>query len=397
MLLGLEYGDQPSDVKQYVGHASEYITELLVSYFDSNNLAYDLTDFSGRSDYGPFLDFGIPAGGLDTGADGIKTEDERHRFGGMVGIQHDPCYHLHCDTIENLSQEALRDMSAAASYGLERLLAAPALGAWLDASTHNEQQLPTAFTKAPHIPQGLEAHVSAVNITRHLEKLQEIAFASGGHRSVGSIGYNRSIEYVRSTLASSTDYLLSSQDFTYTKEVELEPPTLEQMQPSNLAAELVYKSDFMKMTGSAVGSVEAEVAHAANRGCDEADFDGTSFQGMVALIRRGTCTFQIKVQNAVSAGAVAVVMYNSGDDSQHLGVMSGTLGYEAPVPVLFTTYIIGAQSFAVPGSRLKVETHASGKEVLYTSNLCAESNSAIHGAVLLILVVGLLSAVMCRW
>ena len=150
-MLGLEYGDQPSDVKQYVGHASEYITELLVSYFDSNNLAYDLTDFSGRSDYGPFLDFGIPAGGLDTGADGIKTEDERHRFGGMVGIQHDPCYHLHCDTIENLSQEALRDMSAAASYGLERLLAAPALGAWLDASTHNEQQLPAAFTQATQV------------------------------------------------------------------------------------------------------------------------------------------------------------------------------------------------------------------------------------------------------
>ena len=395
-MLGLEYGDQPSDVKQYVGHASEYITELLVSYFDSNNLAYDLTDFSGRSDYGPFLDFGIPAGGLDTGADGIKTEDERHRFGGMVGIQHDPCYHLHCDTIENLSQEALRDMSAAASYGLERLLAAPALGAWLDASTHNEQQLPAAFTKARLVgPESLNGHVSAVNITRHLEKLQEIAFASGGNRSVGSIGYNRSIEYVRSTLASSTDYLLSSQDFTYTKEVELEPPTLEQVLPS--AASLVLDTEFNKMSGSGSGSVEAEVAHAANRGCDEADFDGTSFQGMVALIRRGTCTFQIKVQNAVSAGAVAVVMYNSGDDSQHLGVMSGTLGYEAPVPVLFTTYIIGAQSFAVPGSRLKVETHASGKEVLYTSNLCAESKSAIHGAVLLILVVGLLSAVMCRW
>jgi len=273
---GLEYGDQPSDVKQYVGHASEYITELLVSYFDSNNLAYDLTDFSGRSDYGPFLDFGIPAGGLDTGADGIKTEDERHRFGGMVGIQHDPCYHLHCDTIENLSQEALRDMSAAASYGLERLLAAPALGAWLDASTHNEQQLPTAFTKAPHVPQGLEAHVSAVNITRHLEKLQEIAFASGGHRSVGSIGYNRSIEYVRSTLASSTDYLLSSQDFTYTSQMDLEPPTLEQVLPS--AASLVLDTEFNKMSGSGSGSVEAEVAHAANRGCDEADFDGTSFK-----------------------------------------------------------------------------------------------------------------------
>ena len=31
------------------------------------------TDFSGRSDYGPFIAAGIPAGGLFTGAEGIKT------------------------------------------------------------------------------------------------------------------------------------------------------------------------------------------------------------------------------------------------------------------------------------------------------------------------------------
>ena len=119
------------------------------SYFDVNNLAYDLTNSNGRTDYGPFLAFGIPTGGLTSGADGVKTEEELHRFGGMAGALHDPCYHSHCDTIENLSQEALSVMAAAASYGVERLLAAPELRAWLDTSTHNDHQLPWALEVLP--------------------------------------------------------------------------------------------------------------------------------------------------------------------------------------------------------------------------------------------------------
>ena len=39
----------------------------------------------GRSDYGPFLQFGIPAGGLDSGAEGIKTDKDPLRKLGMAG------------------------------------------------------------------------------------------------------------------------------------------------------------------------------------------------------------------------------------------------------------------------------------------------------------------------
>ena len=42
-------------------------------YFASQGLATDPTAFDGRSDYGPFIAAGIPAGGLFTGAEGIKT------------------------------------------------------------------------------------------------------------------------------------------------------------------------------------------------------------------------------------------------------------------------------------------------------------------------------------
>ena len=64
------------------------------------------TDFSGRSDYGPFIAVGIPAGGLFTGAEGIKTDDEVALWGGTAGDQYDPCYHLACDTYDNINLHA---------------------------------------------------------------------------------------------------------------------------------------------------------------------------------------------------------------------------------------------------------------------------------------------------
>ncbi len=42
--------------------------------------------FDGRSDYGPFLDVGIPSGGLFTGAEKFKTEEQAARYGGTAGI-----------------------------------------------------------------------------------------------------------------------------------------------------------------------------------------------------------------------------------------------------------------------------------------------------------------------
>ena len=74
------------------------------------------TAYSGRSDYKPFIDAGIPASGLFTGADGTKTEAEVELFGGTAGIIHDPNYHTPKDTIDNVSVEAIDIMSDAIAF-----------------------------------------------------------------------------------------------------------------------------------------------------------------------------------------------------------------------------------------------------------------------------------------
>ena len=65
------------------------------------------TDFDGRSDYGPFIAVGIPAGGLFTGAEGIKTPEQAAKWGGTAGVAYDPCYHQACDKLSNPRLEPL--------------------------------------------------------------------------------------------------------------------------------------------------------------------------------------------------------------------------------------------------------------------------------------------------
>ena len=74
--------------------------------------------FDGRSDYQPFTNVGIPAGGLFTGAEVPKTAQQVGWWGGTAGIPFDPCYHAACDTIDNLDHHALALNADAVAYAV---------------------------------------------------------------------------------------------------------------------------------------------------------------------------------------------------------------------------------------------------------------------------------------
>jgi aminopeptidase Y len=97
---------------------SDQIEYLFESYYMQVGQPFKGTDFSGRSDYGPFIAVGIPSGGLTTGAEGIKTPEEVALWGGTAGDQYDPCYHLACDTIDNINLHALDVNSDAVAYSV---------------------------------------------------------------------------------------------------------------------------------------------------------------------------------------------------------------------------------------------------------------------------------------
>ncbi len=90
-----------------VPDGSVAIEDLFESYFTKVGRPYDDAEFSGRSDYQAFINNGIPAGGLFTGAEVPKNEEQQAIWGGVAGEAFDQCYHQACDTIDNVNLEAL--------------------------------------------------------------------------------------------------------------------------------------------------------------------------------------------------------------------------------------------------------------------------------------------------
>jgi hypothetical protein len=149
------YDGDLSDSEPPAGGApagSADIEDLFLDYFASQGLATEPTAFDGRSDYGPFIAAGIPAGGLFTGAEELKTPEQVALYGGTAGVPFDICYHQGCDNLLNLSTRGLDQMSDAAAHATITLAQATALPARSAATA-----APLAARRAaPRLPSGVE-------------------------------------------------------------------------------------------------------------------------------------------------------------------------------------------------------------------------------------------------
>ncbi|MQA08422.1 MAG: M28 family peptidase [Pseudonocardiaceae bacterium] len=101
------YDGDGSDFGEPGPQGSAHIEKSFVDYFDSTGVRIEGTELSGRSDYAEFVNVGIPAGGLFTGAEGVKTEEQAREWGGEAGAAYDPCYHTACDNLANIDRQAL--------------------------------------------------------------------------------------------------------------------------------------------------------------------------------------------------------------------------------------------------------------------------------------------------
>ena len=79
---------------------------------------------------------------------------------------------------------------------------------------------------------------------------------------------------------------------------------------------------------------------AVNDGCDP--YLAGRFAGKIALIRRGTCTFLVKAQNAQAAGASAVIIFNRADGALAIALKDPSL----KIPVAGMSKADGEEIFA---------------------------------------------------
>lgn len=137
---------------------------------------------------------------------------------------------------------------------------------------------------------------------------------------------------------------------------------LKQVEPASTKVYEEFK-DFAVFNGSSAGDVTALVqavdlsldqATGSTSGCEAADFANFT-AGNIALLRRGACTFVTKVTNAKNAGAVAVVMFNEGNEDTPARKNYFIGGSNAEnMPVVGTSYDIGVAFANTANLKLRV-------------------------------------------
>jgi Zn-dependent M28 family amino/carboxypeptidase len=218
--------------------------------------------------------------------------------------------------------------------------------------------------------------VTLEGVREHQAALQAIATANGGNRAAGTSGYDASVEYVVETLkAAGWSVSIDLFDFTVAQPIQQHTPA-----PATTHAT-------GGVTGSTLGTVNAQVVpvdinlvppRANTSGCDGAfteaavgapltsdpagpnDFAGFP-AGAIALVQRGGCSFALKVANAQTAGAAAVILFNQGNTPDRSGTLTnitaappaGSAFTTIGIPVVGTSFAAG-ELLARPGSTATV-------------------------------------------
>jgi len=80
-------------------------------------------------------------------------------------------------------------------------------------------------------------------------------------------------------------------------------------------------------------------------GCEPGDFTPAPAEPAVALVQRGTCTFEDKANNAIAAGYDAVIIFNEGNPGRE-ELFIGTLSNPFEIPVVGLSFADAAALYA---------------------------------------------------
>lgn len=165
----------------------------------------------------------------------------------------------------------------------------------------------TASPQAEQLP--TENHPSAIADAEALVAI--------GSRVAGTPAGEQSSRYLEEAFRQA-GYVTEVQTFTYSKFID---------RGSSLTINgltIVGRA----LTGSRPGHLTARLVAVPNVGRRE-DFAQVDVQGAIAIVQRGEIRFLEKANNAATAGAIGLVIVNTGDNN-----FQGTLGGEANIPVL---------------------------------------------------------------
>ena len=190
---------------------------------------------------------------------------------------------------------------------------------------------PAGCNRQNNTPKKLLQCVTLGGVREHQQAWQQIANANGGNRFSGLPGHDASVDYVVDRLEAA-GYSPTVQPFDYLAFAVLGPSTLQQTAPGSIT--YVEDVDYTLLDQTDPGDATALVTavdlmlglgNTSTSGCEAGDFAAFP-AGNIALVQRGTCFFEDKVENAAAAGAVGVIVMNQGNTEERKGLAAVTLG-----------------------------------------------------------------------
>jgi Zn-dependent M28 family amino/carboxypeptidase len=226
--------------------------------------------------------------------------------------------------------------------------------------------------------------VSAESVRVHLVELQAIATNSSGNRAAGTIGYNRSVEYVIDQLQRNASwfYDVEVQPFS-AMQFRIQPSVFSLVQPFSVP--FVQQEQFEVVRGSMSGTVQAGIAVASAFGCNATDF-GADAAGKLVLVSRkaagtaGQCDVATVVATAKAAAAVGVIFVADGVGLRL--TFNGASGVTSPIPAIVASQAL--QSALATANVTANVTVVAEFQAVPTMNVCASSRSGRNDSVILI-------------
>ena len=252
---------------------------------------------------------------------------------------------------------------------------------------------PAAVSAPPDVDSTrLENLVTVQGITDHQKALQNIADQNGGTRYTRTSGYTASAAYVKATLEKA-GYAARYEMFNMPIWHENAPPVLQLTSPStktynpgSAADDNSPDVDFIAFEHSPTKSLTSVKVVPTNdivvpspggttSGCEMSDFPDAT-KDAVSLIQRGTCGFTLKLQNAVKAGAVGVILFNEGDTPSRSNALFRSADPGYTIPAVLSSTAVGEELYNLykngQNPTVNLATNGVDVETLYP-NVVAET------------------------
>ncbi len=248
---------------------------------------------------------------------------------------------------------------------------------------------PAALAAPPSDSSALRDAVDVAGMREHMREFQRIADRNDDTRASGTRGYDQSLAYAKRQLERTGYFDVTVQNFTYDVFRELAPAEMERIspQPRTYTSEEVDTMEYSgsgDVTGDLVATNDIVIPPPATpgstSGCEASDFPAASTtEDQIALIQRGSCTFQLKAENAEAAGYDAVIIFNEGQEGRQDTVF-GTLSadYTGTIPVVGTSFAVGEELYNLLQDgpvEMRVATLGETRKDQPTANLIADTKT----------------------